>query len=104
MPSIASFARSRAASSPGLIRAIGDFDLAEESVQDAFVARSSTGRATGMPPNPGAWIATTARRKAIDRLRRAKRLEQGEALAQLVETDSKGSDQPMAPTDSRPPD
>ena len=58
----------------GLIRAVGDFDLAEESVQDAFVAALEHWPAEGLPPNPGAWIATTARRKAIDRLRRTKRL------------------------------
>ena len=42
-----------------------------------------------MPPNPGAWIATTARRKAIDRLRRARNLERKvEALAQLATADA----------------
>ena len=54
-----------------LIRAIGDFDVAEESVQDAFVTALEHWPRDGLPPNPGAWIATTARRKAIDRLRRA---------------------------------
>ncbi len=56
----------------GLIRAVGDFDLAEESVQDAFVEALQHWAAEGVPPNPGAWISTTARRKAIDRLRRTK--------------------------------
>jgi len=60
----------------GLIRATGDFDLAEESVQDAFLTALEHWPVEGMPPNPGAWIATTARRKAIDRLRRSKRLTQ----------------------------
>ncbi len=73
----------------GLIRAVGDFDLAEESVQDAFVSALEHWPADGIPPNPGAWIATTARRKAIDRLRRAKNLERKvEALAQLSATDA----------------
>ena len=73
----------------GLIRAVGDFDLAEESVQDAFVSALEHWPVEGIPPNPGAWIATTARRKAIDRLRRAKTLERKvEALAQLTATDS----------------
>jgi RNA polymerase sigma-70 factor (ECF subfamily) len=68
----------------GLIRATGDFDLAEESVQDAFVTALEHWSAEGLPPNPGAWIATTARRKAIDRLRRSKLLSQKvEALAAL---------------------
>jgi RNA polymerase sigma-70 factor (ECF subfamily) len=81
----------------GLIRSTGDFDLAEESVQDAFVTALEHWPRDGMPPNPGAWIATTARRKAIDRLRRSKRLsEKVEALGQLMATDSTDS-QPSAP-------
>jgi RNA polymerase sigma-70 factor (ECF subfamily) len=56
----------------GLIRAVGDFDLAEESVQDAFVEALQHWPTDGAPEKPGAWIATTARRKAIDRLRRSK--------------------------------
>jgi len=76
----------------GLIRAVGDFDLAEESVQDAFVSALEHWPREGVPPNPGAWIATTARRKAIDRLRRAKNLERKvDALAQLSATDSDDS-------------
>ena len=70
---------------------MGDFDLAEESVQDAFVEALEHWPSDGPPPNPGAWIATTARRKAIDRLRRAKRqTEKTEELAQLLATDSAG--------------
>ncbi len=69
----------------GLIRATGDFDLAEESVQNAFVTALEHWPREGLPPNPGAWISTTARRKAIDRLRRSKRLTQKmEALGQLM--------------------
>ena len=73
----------------GLIRATGDFDLAEESVQDAFITALEHWPVDGLPPNPGAWIATTARRKAIDRLRRSKRLAQKvEALGQLMAVES----------------
>jgi RNA polymerase sigma-70 factor (ECF subfamily) len=54
---------------------LGDFDLAEEAVQDAFVVALEVWPARGIPPNPGAWITTTARNKAIDRIRRARRLE-----------------------------
>ena len=54
---------------------LGDFDLAEEAVQDAFVAALQVWPERGMPRNPGAWITTTARNKAIDRIRRAQRLE-----------------------------
>jgi RNA polymerase sigma-70 factor (ECF subfamily) len=54
-----------------LIRALGDFDTAEEAVADAFLVAVERWPRTGVPPNPGAWIATTARNKAIDRIRRA---------------------------------
>jgi RNA polymerase sigma-70 factor (ECF subfamily) len=54
---------------------LGDFDLAEEAVQDAFVVALEVWPRRGVPRNPGAWIATTARNKAIDRIRRARRLE-----------------------------
>jgi RNA polymerase sigma-70 factor, ECF subfamily len=54
---------------------LGDFDLAEEAVQDAFVVALEVWPRRGVPRNPGAWITTTARNKAIDRIRRARRLE-----------------------------
>ena len=54
---------------------LGDFDLAEEAVQDAFLVALEVWPARGLPRNPGAWITTTARNKAIDRIRRARRLE-----------------------------
>jgi len=54
---------------------LGDFDLAEEAVQDAFVVALEVWPERGVPRNPGAWITTTARNKAIDRIRRARRLE-----------------------------
>jgi RNA polymerase sigma-70 factor (ECF subfamily) len=49
---------------------LGDVGLAEELVQDAFIEALVHWRAGGVPPNPGGWLATTARRKALDRLRR----------------------------------
>ena len=55
-----------------LIRLTGDFDLAEEVVQEAFVVALERWPRDGVPANPGAWITTTARNRAIDRLRRAK--------------------------------
>jgi RNA polymerase sigma-70 factor (ECF subfamily) len=65
-----------------LIRVLGDFDLAEEAVQDAFISALETWPQRGVPDNPGAWITTTARNRAIDRIRRRKRLvEKTEALA-----------------------
>jgi RNA polymerase sigma-70 factor, ECF subfamily len=64
-----------------LIRVLGDFDLAEEAVQDAFITALETWPARGVPNNPGAWITTTARNRAIDRLRRRRVLaEKAELL------------------------
>lgn len=57
-----------------LIRAIGDFDLAEEALQEALVVALDRWPRDGVPTNPAAWITTTARRKAIDRIRRARTL------------------------------
>ena len=53
-----------------LIRFLGDIDDAEEAVQDAFTVAVARWPSDGQPPNPGAWIVTTARNRAIDRLRR----------------------------------
>ena len=63
-----------------LIRVLGDFDLAEEAVQEAFVTALEVWPARGVPDNPGAWITTTARNRAIDRLRRRRRLAEKEEL------------------------
>jgi RNA polymerase sigma-70 factor (ECF subfamily) len=57
-----------------LIRVLGDFDLAEEAVQEAFARALETWPSQGVPRNPAAWITTTARNAAIDRLRRRRRL------------------------------
>ena len=59
-----------------LIRVLGDFDIAEEAVADAWVVALERWPRDGIPDNPGAWITTTARNRAIDRLRRARRLEE----------------------------
>jgi RNA polymerase sigma-70 factor (ECF subfamily) len=53
-----------------LVRLFGDIDLAEEAVQDAFAVATERWAAAGVPANPGGWIVTTARNKALDRLRR----------------------------------
>jgi RNA polymerase sigma-70 factor (ECF subfamily) len=53
-----------------LVRLFGDIDLAEEAVQEAFAVAAERWPVTGVPPNPGGWIVTTARNKALDRLRR----------------------------------
>ena len=72
-----------------LIRVTGDFDLAEEAVQDAFISALETWPQRGVPANPGAWITTTARNRAIDRLRRRKRLvEKTEELGRTTTMES----------------
>jgi RNA polymerase sigma-70 factor, ECF subfamily len=53
-----------------LVGVFGDIDVAEEAVQDAFTAAVQRWRSTGLPPSPAGWIITTARNRAIDRLRR----------------------------------
>jgi RNA polymerase sigma-70 factor, ECF subfamily len=53
-----------------LVRLFGSIDIAEEAVQDAFAVAIERWPSAGLPPNPGAWITTTARNRAIDRLRR----------------------------------
>jgi len=57
-----------------LVKDVGDLDIAEESVQDSFVEAASRWERSGRPDRPGAWLLTTARRKAIDRIRRSSRL------------------------------
>ncbi len=59
-----------------LIRLVGDFDLAEESAQEAFAAAVDQWQAAGVPEYPRAWVIQTARHKAIDRIRRQARFEE----------------------------
>jgi RNA polymerase sigma factor (sigma-70 family) len=66
-----------------LVRILGDWDLAEDLVQEAAVAALEHWPTDGLPRNPGAWLMTTARRRAIDRLRRDARFQQ--RLIQLGE-------------------
>ncbi len=54
-----------------LISALQDFDLAEDAMQEAFIVALERWQIDGIPPNPGGWITVTARRKALDRLRRS---------------------------------
>jgi RNA polymerase sigma-70 factor, ECF subfamily len=63
-----------------LIRACGDFDLAEDALQDAFVQALDRWSNTGVPDNPAAWLTTAARARAIDRLRRTQVRAQKYAL------------------------
>jgi RNA polymerase sigma-70 factor (ECF subfamily) len=67
-----------------LVRSFGDIDVAEDAVQDAFAAASERWPQTGMPPSPAGWIITTARNRAIDRLRREASRENRHAQAALL--------------------
>jgi RNA polymerase sigma-70 factor (ECF subfamily) len=67
-----------------LVRLFGDIDLAEEMVQEAFLIASGRWSQTGLPPNPGGWITTTARNRAIDRLRREASRNDRHAQAALL--------------------
>jgi RNA polymerase sigma-70 factor (ECF subfamily) len=58
-----------------LIRLLGDFDLAEEALHDAFIAALDSWPRNGVPGNPRAWLISTGRFKAIDRLRQAARFD-----------------------------
>jgi RNA polymerase sigma-70 factor (ECF subfamily) len=72
-----------------LRRQLGDFDLAEEAVQDAILEALRRWPQTGVPRQPGAWLRVTARRKAVDRLRReARHRDQIQQLGRLEETAS----------------
>jgi RNA polymerase sigma-70 factor, ECF subfamily len=67
-----------------LVRVFGDIDIAEEAVQDAFAAAVQRWPATGLPPSPAGWIITTARNRAIDRLRREASREDRHTQAALL--------------------
>ncbi|HKV96263.1 MAG TPA: RNA polymerase sigma factor [Gammaproteobacteria bacterium] len=68
-----------------LIRLVGDFDLAEEALHDAFAAALAQWPSEGVPENPRAWLVSTGRFKAIDKLRRDARFEALDAAAAQVE-------------------
>src|SRR4051812_4172523 len=76
-----------------LVRRFGDIDLAEEAAGEAFVAALEKWPESGVPPNPGGWLTTTAARRAIDRIRREK---QRDAKHQAAFMDH--DDTPHAPT------
>jgi RNA polymerase sigma-70 factor (ECF subfamily) len=83
------FRQQRPAVLATLIRHVGDFQLAEDAVQDAFAAAVATWPRDGIPDNPRAWITVTARRKAIDRLRRERAIaDRTSRLAELARLDA----------------
>ncbi|MFD9207253.1 RNA polymerase sigma factor [Streptomyces sioyaensis] len=67
-----------------LVRVFGDIDVAEEAVQDAFTTAVERWPSAGLPPSPAGWIITTARRRALDRLRRERSREDRQAQAALL--------------------
>jgi RNA polymerase sigma-70 factor (ECF subfamily) len=79
-----------------LTRRFGDLDIAEEAAAEAFATAVERWPADGVPPNPGAWLTTTANRKAIDRIRRENKRDDKHKEAQTV------YDDPATP--SAPPD
>ena len=68
-----------------LIRVLGDFDLAEDALQEATVAALEHWPSEGVPRRPGAWLLTTARRKAIDRARREANRDRKQRAAMVVD-------------------
>ncbi|MFI6173580.1 RNA polymerase sigma factor [Nocardia sp. NPDC051052] len=68
----------------GLTRRFGDLDIAEEAAAEAFATAVERWPADGVPPNPGAWLTTTANRKAIDRIRRENKRDDKHKEAQMV--------------------
>jgi len=83
------FREERAGILATLIRHVGDFQLAEDAVQDAFAAAVASWPRDGVPSNPGAWLTTAARRRAIDRLRRTRSLaDRTDRLKELARLDA----------------
>ena len=79
-----------------LVRVFGDIDIAEEAVQEAFATAAERGPSSGLPPSPAGWIITTARNRAIDRLRReAARADKHAQAALLHERDAPVEEGPV---------
>jgi RNA polymerase sigma-70 factor (ECF subfamily) len=76
-----------------LVRVFGDIDIAEEAVQDAFTAAVQRWPSAGLPPSPAGWIITTARNRAIDRLRREASREDRQAQAALLHAGSEPAEE-----------
>jgi len=82
-----------------LIRLVGDFDLAEDALQDAFAAALLKWRGSDAPANPRAWLVNVARNKAVDRIRRRRNFRDKEAeIVHAIERDA-ASEEATAPPD-----
>ena len=82
-----------------LVRVFGDIDLAEESVQEAFTVAVARWPSAGLPPSPAGWIITTARNRAIDRLRREATRDDRHAQAQLLYIADQPAEEVAVPDD-----
>jgi RNA polymerase sigma-70 factor, ECF subfamily len=84
-----------------LIRQVGDFQLAEDAVQDAFEAAVAVWPRDGVPANPGAWITSAARRRAIDRLRRNRSVaDRAQRLGELLALEQAAHEEPSMDDES----
>jgi RNA polymerase sigma-70 factor, ECF subfamily len=82
-----------------LVRVFGDIDVAEEAVQDAFAAAVQKWPSSGLPPSPAGWIITTARNRAIDRLRREASRTDRHAQAALLHARDEPVEEGAVPDD-----
>jgi RNA polymerase sigma-70 factor (ECF subfamily) len=80
-----------------LVGFLGDFDLAEEAAQEAFAVASERWPLDGMPLNPGGWLVTTARNRAIDRIRRERTLAAKSKLLERPEAMEEETEQTVFP-------
>ncbi|WP_028065729.1 RNA polymerase sigma factor [Solirubrobacter soli] len=80
-----------------LARRFGDLDIAEEAAAEAFATAVERWPAAGVPPNPGAWLTTTANNKAIDRIRRENKRDDKHREARMVHDDD--PPEPLGPID-----
>src|SRR5690349_19509066 len=87
-----------------LISQLGDFTLAEDALQDALVNALERWAVDGVPRNPGGWLMTVARRRAIDHLRRAETLERKEAILAAEESQDEGGMDEVEMDDEIPDD
>jgi Sigma-70 region 2 len=89
------FRTERAAVLATLIRHVGDFQLAEDAVQDAFADAVSGWRRDGVPARPGGWLMVAARRRAIDRMRRNQSVaDRADRMAELMRLDRQAHPDP----------
>jgi RNA polymerase sigma-70 factor (ECF subfamily) len=80
-----------------LISQLGDFTIAEDSLQDALVAALESWEKDGVPRNPGAWLTAIAKRRAIDRLRRASNFERKQVILQSLAEEAAEEDDMETP-------